>query len=162
MIATSNTGAVTVFSDRFTLNGMTGNFPAAIESDLASISGTSGPRPVNVQIDERQDVPAGQQGSYAIPYPQQTGLTKYAPMQQVPGSKITATNTAPLYPPSSVVLASTYLPSPTVVTTFTEKQTFTAASHPNTVGISDICRTCGLTFNRPLLHRTLQMLGRNI
>jgi hypothetical protein len=141
MIATSSSGTITVFSDRFTLNGMAGTFPAAIESDLASISGTTGPRPVNVQVDDRQEErQEGGQGAgagpYAIPYPQQTGLTRYAPMQQMPGTKITATNTAPLYPSSSVVLASTYLPNPTVVTTFTETQTFVAASHPNTVSNS--------------------------
>jgi hypothetical protein len=143
MIATSSWGTITVFSDRFTLNGMAGTFPAAIESDLASISGTAGPRPVNVQVDERQEErQEGQQGAgdgpYAIPYPQQTGLTRYAPMQQMPGTKITATNTAPLYPSSSVVLASTYLPNPTVMTTFTETQTFVAASHPNTVSHSPL------------------------
>lgn len=134
MIATSNSGTITVFSDRFTLNGMTGTFPASIESDLNSISGSSGPRPVNVQVDERQAVQdAVGAGPYAIPYGQQTGLTRYAPMQKVPGTKITATNTAPLYPPSSVKLATTYLPNPTIVTTFTETQTFVVASHPNTV-----------------------------
>lgn len=136
MIATSNTGTITVFSNRFTLNGMAGTFPAAIESDLSSISGTSGPRPVNVQVDERQEVQQGagaQGGLYAIPYPQQTGLTRYAPMQKIPGTKITATNTAPLYPSSSVVLATTFLPNPTVVTTFTEIQTFVVASYQNTV-----------------------------
>ena len=141
MIATSNAGAITLFSDRFTLNGMVGTFPAAIESDLSSISGTTGPQPMNVQVEERQEAQqgAGAQGDpYAIPYPQQTGLTRYAPMQKVPGTKITATNTAPLYPPSSVVLASTFLPNPTVVTTFTESQTFVAASHPNTVSILHI------------------------
>lgn len=119
---------------------MAGTFPAAIESDLASISGTSGPSPVNVQVDERQDQRQEEQqgagaGPYAIPYLQQTGLTRYAPMQKIPGTKITATNTAPLYAHSSVVLASTYLPRPTVVTTFTESQTFVAASHPNTVSV---------------------------
>lgn len=134
MIATSSVGTITVFSDRFTLNGMTGSFPAAIEADLASISGSSGPQAVNVQINERQAEVQGQEASFAIPFPQQTGLTKYAPMQRAPGTKITATNTAPLYPSSSAPLASTYLPVPTVMTTLTAPQTFEAASHPNTVG----------------------------
>lgn len=143
MIATSGSGAVTVFSGRFSINGMTGIFPPAIETDLASISGINGPRPVNVQTDERQEVPAGQEASFAIPYVQQTGLTKYAPMQKVPVTKITATNTAPLYPSSSVVLASMYLPNPSVLTTLTKSQTFVAASHPNTVRILNIfhCET---------------------
>lgn len=135
MIATSYSGTITVFSDRFTLNGMSGTFPVAIESDLASISGSSGPSPVNVQANERQAAAAGNEDMFAIPFGQQKGPTKYAPMQKAPGTKITATNTAPLYPSSSVPLASTYLPDPTVMTTLTEPQTWVAASHPNTVGI---------------------------
>jgi hypothetical protein len=138
MIAISSSGTITVFSDRFSINGMMGNFPAIIQSDLASISATKGPRPVNVQVGEKQAVPGGQEASFAIPYGLQTGLTKYAPMQQVPVTKIAATNTAPLYPSSSAVLASTYLPSPSVLTTFTQSQTFVAASHPNTVSLLKI------------------------
>lgn len=136
MIATTAQGTIKVFSDRFALKGMTGVFPASVEADLAGVSGTAGPPPVNVHIGERQaaaGAAAGVEASFAIPYPLQDGPTKYAPMQPVPGTKITATNTAPLYPTSSVSLASTFLPIPTVVTTVTQSQTFVAASHANTV-----------------------------
>jgi hypothetical protein len=132
MIATTAQGTIKVFSDRFALKGMTGVFAPGVEADLASVSGTSGPPPVGVHVGERQAA-AAQGDSFAIPYPQQDGPTKYAPMQPVPGTKITETNTAPLYPSSSVVLASTYLPMPTVLTTVTQSQTFVVASHPNTV-----------------------------
>jgi hypothetical protein len=161
MIATARAGgSITVFSDRFTLKGMTGIFPAAVQSDLASISGTSGPQPVNVQIEDRE-LGQRQEASYAIPYPLQDGLTKYAPMQAVPGTSITAVNTSPLYPSSSVVLASTYLPIPTVVTTLTQAQTFEVASHPNSVGILPRFRRSRLTPNRLPPHRNLPATWQN-
>ena len=84
MIATSRPGTIIVFSDQFSINGMAGTYPAAIESDIASISGTNGPRPVSLRVNERQEVPAGQEASFAISCGQQTGLTTYAPMQEVP------------------------------------------------------------------------------
>jgi hypothetical protein len=54
-------------------------------------------------------------------------------MQPVPLTAITATNTSPLWPTSSVVLASTFLPIPSIVTTLTQANTFSVSSHANTV-----------------------------
>jgi Yeast cell wall synthesis protein KRE9/KNH1 len=128
-------GTVTNYSNRFTLTGMTGTFSQAVKDGLLTVSGTTGPATVNnVAAAGGANVEAGVWGT---PYNLQTGLTKYASMQPVPPTAITATNTSPLWPTSSVVLASTYLPIPSVVTTVTQPQTFSVSSHANTVSLVD-------------------------
>jgi hypothetical protein len=131
MISTAAAGGtVTNYSNRFTLTGMTGTFSAAVTADLLTVSGTTGPPTAN---DVTGGTAAVDEGVWGTPYSLQTGLTRYAPMQPVPPTAITATNTAPLYPTSSVVLASTYLATPSIVTTLTQPQTFVVSSHANTV-----------------------------
>jgi len=127
-------GTVTNFSDRFTLTGMTGTFSAAVTQALTTVSGTTGPVTVN-NVAAAGAAPAAPaaEGAWGTPYNLQTGLTRYAPMQSVPGTAITATNTSPLWPTSSVVLASTFLPIPSIVTTLTQANTFSISSHANTV-----------------------------
>jgi hypothetical protein len=135
MISTARAGGtVTNYSNRFTLTGMTGTFSAAVQADLLTVSGTSGPPTVNDVTGAAGTIVANE-GVWGTPYNLQTGLTRYAPMQPVPPTAITATNTAPLYPTSSVVLASTYLPTPSIVTTLTQPQTFSVSSHANTVSL---------------------------
>lgn len=135
MISTAAAGGtVTNYSDRFSLSGMTGTFSADVVTALAKVSGTDGPPSVNAIAAQ---APAGgaatASGDFAIPYNEQEGTIRYAPMQPVPPTKITATNTDPLWPTSAVQFASTFLPNPTVVTTLTQAQTFSVASHPNSV-----------------------------
>jgi len=133
MISVATAGGTVInYSDRFTLTGMTGVFSAAVTTDLASITGTDGPPTVNNVASAAATTASPDEGAYGTPYSLQTGPTRYAPMQPVPGTKITATNTAPLFPTSSVVLATTYLAPATVDTTITQAQTSTVASHTNT------------------------------
>ncbi|TAQ90862.1 hypothetical protein B7494_g781 [Chlorociboria aeruginascens] len=128
-------GTVTNYSNRFTMAGMSGVFSAAVTSALSTVTTTDGPPTVNnvaaavAAPDPNTQIEGG---AYATPYTLQTGPMRYAPMQPVPGSTITATNTSPLYPTSSVIFASTYLPIATIQTTVTEAQTFSVASHENT------------------------------
>jgi len=127
-------GTVTTFSGRFTITGMTGTFPAAI---IAANSGTTVAAPPKIDQLASVVVPAAGAGTtdpagWTIPYNLQTGAVKYAPMQPVPATAITATNTSPLWPTSSVVLASTFLPIPTIVTTYTQSGTVSVSSHANT------------------------------
>ena len=132
MLATATAGGqVTTYSSRFTLSGMTGTFPASVITGLQSVTGTDGPPAVN-QVAAPATAAAGAAG-FDVPYQLQSGLTKYAPMQPVPPTKITAVNTSPQYPSSSVVLATTFLPIASIVTTLTQAQTFAVSSHPNTV-----------------------------
>jgi hypothetical protein len=127
-------GTVTNYSPRFTLSGMTGSFSDAITTALASVEGTTGPPTVNALAAAAPGAGASASaGDFNVPYNEQMGTIRYAPMPPVPPTKITATNTQPLYPRSAVQFATTVLPAPTIVTTFTQPQTFKVQSHPNTV-----------------------------
>ena len=142
MVALGKTGGeYTVYSDRFAYSGMTGKgvLPANVKSAITSISGTEGPAAVDETGDNAAATTAAPpQGAYDVEYTMQTGLTRYAPMQPVPPKKITATNTKPLYPTSSVVIAKSKLPIPKVQTTLTASQTHSVSSIENPVRCLDI------------------------
>jgi hypothetical protein len=129
-------GTVWNYSNRFTLTGMTGTFSATVAAAVLAISGTTGPDTVNNVVAAGAAAGTAAAGAWGTPYNLQTGLTKYAPMQPVPPTAITATNTAPQWPTSSVPLASTFLPIPSIVTTLTQANTYSASSHANTVSES--------------------------
>jgi len=115
---------------------MTGAFAPIIQQALTTVSGTAGPATGSSGL-AAAAIPAPGAGAsgdqWAIPYNQQIGNTKYAPMQPVPPTKITATNTSPLWPTSGVTIATTFLPVATIVTTLTQAQTHVVPSHPNTI-----------------------------
>ncbi|ATZ58626.1 hypothetical protein BCIN_16g03510 [Botrytis cinerea B05.10] len=142
MIATTATGTVTVYSNRFSISGMTGTFAATY-----TITGTAGPATVNNVADTAVTSSSSSSSSssgttddgvYGTPFQSQTGLTRYAPMGLMPGTTITATNTEPQYPTSSVALATTYLSSATIDTTLTQAQTASFTSHANTVAAASM------------------------
>jgi len=141
MVSVSSEGGTVInYSNRFTLTGMTGTFPAAVVQGIAAIAGsTAGPPTVN-NVANNAAPAAGTTAAAApganefnVPYQSQTGLTKYAPMQPVPGTKITATAFTPLHPTSAFTIATTYMGTPIVATTITESQTFSVSSMENTV-----------------------------
>jgi len=125
-------GQVINFSNRFSISGMVGTIDATFTNAVPG--GTDGP--------DGEDNAANNADSGAatstmgtgdgVPYPLQTGLTKYAPMQPIPPTKITKKQYSPLYPTSSVSIATTWLPNPTIVTTVTASQTFSVSSMENT------------------------------
>ena len=127
-------GTVINYSGRFSLSGMTGTFPPAVQKGAAGITGTDGPAAVN-NVASNPDAGAATKagGPYAVTYTAQTGLTKYAPMQGKPGTKITAKSPTPQYPTSSVQFAITFLPTPSQVTTITMSATYSTSSMENTV-----------------------------
>ena len=136
MIATGTGGTVTNYSNRFSLSGMTGTFPASVTSGLEGLSGNDGP------ATENDYNAAGANGAAAggpvaagatVTYTLQTGAIRYAPMQGKPGTKITAKTASPRYPSSSVSVAKTWLPTPAAVTTHTVSATYSTSSHANTV-----------------------------
>jgi len=113
---------------------MTGSFTPQMQQAIASIAANDYTSPAKSQTNPNHVAPgAGDSGLYGVPYQQQQGLTRYAPMQPQPGTKITVTSAAPLFPTSSAVLATTWLPAPTVLTTLTQVQTFSISSMQNTV-----------------------------
>lgn len=120
------------YSDRFSMSGMTGTFPPEVKAGLKEVTGTGGPATENNIVDSKAAaVPADAKNP--LPYSAQTGLTKYAPMQGKPGTKITAKNPTPQYPTSNVKIAKTNLPTPSQVTTVTVSATYSASSMENTV-----------------------------
>lgn len=136
MVAVAKTGGQLIaYSDRFSYSGMTGTFPANVQSALSAISGTKGPATVDntVASNPKADPAAPADSMYEVEYTMQTGPTRYAPMQPVPPKTITAKNTKPLYPKSSVVIATTKLPIPSIQTTLTQSQTYSVSSMVNTV-----------------------------
>lgn len=71
--------------------------------------------------------------AHEIPYGEQTGLTKYAPMPKRAGTTIATKSATPQYPPFPFSIATTYLPPPTVQYTDTAYATWTTHSIENTV-----------------------------
>ena len=135
MISTAKAGGtITNYSDRFTLTGMTGVFPAAVIASNKDIEGSAGPKAVNA-IAGGDSKATLDQGAWGTPYNLQEGPTRFAPMQPIPPTKIVKTDTKPLRPTSSVRIATTFLPvlGASIVTTLTQPQSFSAASHANTV-----------------------------
>ena len=142
MVAVGKSGGqLTTYTDRFSYSGMTGAFPANVEKALPDIDGTTGPDTTDDTVDPAKPAdPAGTDaGDYDVEYTMQTGPTRYAPMQPVPPKTITAKDTKPLYPKSSVEIARTKLPIPKIQTTLTQSQTFSVSSRENTV-CSFICK----------------------
>ncbi|KAF1946898.1 hypothetical protein EJ02DRAFT_450237 [Clathrospora elynae] len=138
MVAVAKTGGqLTTYSDRFAYSGMkgVGVFPQPVKAALSGITGTAGPATVDNTVDAANPAAGASPAAsmFDVEYTMQTGPTRYAPMQPVPPTKITATNTKPLYPTSSVSIATTRLPIPTVIFTTTASQTYSVQSKENTV-----------------------------
>ena len=128
----SNGGQVINYSSRFTLTGMTGVFPQNVLDGFSSVTGTAGPPTKNQAAGA---APAGgATGDFALPWSEQTGLTKYAAMQPYPGSKITKKTKTPLFPTSPYTIATTFMPPPTIVTTATQQVTWSFSQIENPVG----------------------------
>ena len=147
MISVATAGGTVInYSSRFSIAGMTGVFPANVVAGIGAISGTAGPATENnvVQKQARSSSSIDPNDPYAVPYTLQTGLTKYAPMQPQPPTKITAQSATPLWPTSSVVFAMTWLPRPSQVTTSTQTPTYSVSSMENTVSPSDYFPICWL------------------
>jgi hypothetical protein len=130
-------GYIINYSNRFNVTGMTGTFTDNVKTALLAVSGTAGPPTVS-SLTAAQQAPAAAGGAdaaaFATPYNLQAGPIKYAPMQPQPPTAITAENTSPLWPTSSVSFAATFLPIASVTTTVQQSGTYAAvASHANTV-----------------------------
>jgi hypothetical protein len=130
-------GTIINYSSRFTMTGMVGVTPPQYQQAAVALGGsTKGPPTVNSVANNAAPapgavgVPGADQG---VPYGQQSGPTKYAPMQPVPPTKITQKNPTPLNPTSAFTIATTFLPNPTIATTITAAQTFKVSSIENTV-----------------------------
>jgi len=126
-------GQVINYSNRFSLTGMTGTFPEVYADAAKAVSGTDGPPTVNQVANNANPAQPVDASAYNVPYTLQTGLTKFAPMQPIPPTKITKNKATPQFPTSAVTFAKTFLDIPKQVTTMTMSQTFSVKSVENTV-----------------------------
>lgn len=152
MVASGPKLSVTNLSQRFTITHMTGSFAHNVMEGIHSLPDYSGldSRELGAsgELEKRQaagpggvgggaaaagDIPADATGKYTIPYPLQTGATRYAPMAKLPGTTITAKSAIRQYPTSSYEIATTYLHRPTVDITVSASQKYSASSIENTV-----------------------------
>ena len=133
---------------------MTASFSPALVTALKDVKGNSGPAAVDTTVKDSAAVSDVDDSEFDVEYTMQTGPTRYAPMQPVPLTKITAKTAKPQYPTSSVVIAKKKLPIPSQQTTVTQSQTHKVSSIENTVRMgrgrhgpnSDM--SCRLTFFR--------------
>lgn len=121
---------------------MTGTFEPEVAAALKDVTGTSGPPSKNnvqgssssttgsITTIESSATNDPNTGPYATPYPLQTGLVRYAPMQPQPPKKITKTDVKPQWPTSSQPIATKLLPIPSIIKTETALRTHSVASHP--------------------------------
>ncbi|PGH01192.1 hypothetical protein GX51_05388 [Blastomyces parvus] len=124
MVINNPDGLDLVHSSRFTLSDMTGSFPPRLLDGIKAISGTTDSPPTHSnELRKRQA---------NLPYEDQTGLTRYAPMPMQPPTKISLKSAPPLYPPSPFDIAKSFLPTPTIRTTVSVIATFKVASIENT------------------------------
>jgi hypothetical protein len=148
MVATGTTGSVTYFSSRFTLTGMTGTFPDTVKQGAQGITGTDGP----ATIDNTNAAATAAEGEaqFTVPFAEQVGAMRYAPMQSVPPTKITKKDKSPLYPTSSISgFAASHLPIPTITKTITQSQTFSVKSRENTVCLACLLAQLFLLLDQP-------------
>ncbi len=152
MISTGPGGTVTNYSPRFSLTGMKGTFPAAVLAGIQKVSGTDGPPTEKMGGNLPKTGVNAPSESFAIPFASQTGAIFYAPMQKRPGTKITAKDAKPLYPTSSVTLATGFLPTPKQTTTFTATMTISTESRAHTVRRSTRLSALDLWTNKCFRH----------
>jgi hypothetical protein len=134
-------GTITTYSDRFTITGMTGATDPTIKAAVTA-AGAAVPATVDATANNAAAAAGDPNANSGVPYAEQTGLIRYAPMQGVPPTKITKKDTKPLYPTSSYKIAVSFLPTPSQTKTVTASQTFSADSMENTVSLPTL--TCFL------------------
>jgi hypothetical protein len=149
MIATAKTGGtLTVYSPRFSYSGQKGKFKDIVLTGMKTVKGNAGPPSVDATTKNGAPV-APDAELFDVDYAMQTGPTRYAPMQPIPGTKVTKKDAKPQYPTSSVPIAKSHLPIPTIETTVTQSQTHKVSSVANTVRLSSyLCKVCALAMRR--------------
>ncbi|KAI5366489.1 hypothetical protein Slin14017_G041290 [Septoria linicola] len=125
-------GQVINYSSRFSIKGLTGTSPDTAIAGAKSVTGTAGPDTQNQVANNAGAAVPADGDVFNMAYADQTGPTRYAPMQGIPPTKITAKNYTPLHPTSSFSIAKTFLPIAKIQTTITQSQTFSVSSMENT------------------------------
>jgi hypothetical protein len=102
-------------------------------SDNTNVSLLQFPTPTIPTALDRHELRKRLVDQHTVPYGEQTGLTKYAPMAKRAGTTIATRSPTPQYPPFPFSIATTYLGAPTVQYTDYAYQTWTTHSIENTV-----------------------------
>ncbi|PGH29164.1 hypothetical protein GX50_08095 [[Emmonsia] crescens] len=123
MVINNPNGPDLIHSPRFTLTDMAGTFPPGLLDGIRAISSTTDSPPTLNELRKRQA---------NLPYEDQRGPTRYAPMPMQPPTKISLKSAAPLHPPSAFDIAKSFLPTPAIQTTISVQATFKVASIENT------------------------------
>lgn len=116
------------YSPRFQLKGMSGESAATITGKPTTLVVTATGDPPEAQVSASDTINSK---SFSLRYTDQTGSTKFAPMQTQPGSKVTATTWSMKYPTSAVTYYSLAAGSPNARTTATPGWDYTPTSLPN-------------------------------
>ncbi|KAI5212254.1 hypothetical protein AUEXF2481DRAFT_24658 [Aureobasidium subglaciale EXF-2481] len=129
-------GTDIVYSSRFGLTGMTGTFTAAQLAGIAAVGSDTTLVPAaahNLQTAAAAGATSAAAGAamFDVAYHLQTGLIKYAPMQPIPGTKITAKTPSMMNPSTSFTIFKTYAPPASITYTLTESQTLSHTSREN-------------------------------
>lgn len=149
--STTTTGGDTIhYSERFSLTGMTGTLQATSGGDETP------PNPVvnlNLNINPLT--------ANTVPYTLQTGLTKYAPMQQQPVSKVTLPLSASRrHPTSAVSYFTTYSQQPIQITTITPSITYSISQYVNYAAVAPNPTVAGYYAASEALSRTINAKSR--
>lgn len=117
------------YTRRFKLSGMSGAPDPSFAADAYSASGA----PPQAQLSGKTQgkTSAIDSASFTVPYAEQSGETKYAPMQLQPGSTVTATTWTRKYELLAVTYFTTKGPKPVVMTTLTPGWSYTPESATN-------------------------------
>ena len=112
------------------MTGFSGTFAPGVATAITDLDGSTVGPPIQQGA---APVVATGPAEFTVPYYLQSGPIKYAPMQPIPPTKITAQSATPLNPTSAFTIATTFLPIPSIQLTTTLAQTFSVSSVENTV-----------------------------
>ena len=141
MIATAKAGGtLTVYSPRFSYKGQKATFKDKVITGMKNVKGTDGPPSTDGTVKGGTTAAAPEASLFDVDYAMQTGTIRYAPMQPVPGTKVSAKDPKRQYPSSSVPIAKEFMPIPTIQTTVTQSQTHKVSSMANTVRLLPVQR----------------------
>lgn len=131
MYTTFDDGSTTIsYSGRFELTGMTGPTATYVVTATGnapdgqtSTTGAAG----STSVDSR---------SFTVPYTEQTGIYRYAPMQTQPGSTVTAKTWTTRYPTSAYTVFTSAASPADIVTTITPGWDYTPESAANWASVA--------------------------
>lgn len=132
ILASFPTGTSIHYSERFTLSGMSGSATTQVlDGSPVTLVLTDTEAAPSPQVSVGDDNKPLDSASFLVPYTEQTGKTRYAPMQLQPGTTVTMTAWTRQFPTSSVLYALTFMSKPYQKTTKTPGWSYTMMSAPN-------------------------------